>query len=88
MHWHEGDSGVCLTYSNENVSVEACLYSEGSNPSETMKKSKTTDLKTPNEKEKPMINSLKTTILRWAKATVITVSLGIVGEISLQPNAL
>ncbi len=35
-----------------------------------------------------MISSLKTTILRWAKATVITVSLGIVGEISLQPNAL
>ncbi len=35
-----------------------------------------------------MKNSLKTTILRWAKATVITVSLGIVGEVHLQPNAL
>ncbi len=53
-----------------------------------MRKNKTTDLKTPKKKEKPMKNSLKTTILRWAKATVITVSLGIVGEVHLQPNAL
>lgn len=91
MHWHEGDSSVCLTYRNENVKVEACLFGSSNLP-ETLietRKGKTTVLKTPKERRKPMSkNSLVTTILRWVKATVITVSLGAVGAVHLQPNVL
>ncbi len=35
-----------------------------------------------------MNNSLKTKMLRWIKATVIAVSMGLSGLPSLQPNAL
>lgn len=35
-----------------------------------------------------MNNSLKTKMLRWVKATVIAVSMGLSGLPSLQPNAL
>lgn len=90
MHWHEGDSSVCLTYRNENVTVDAYLFGSSNLP-ETLietRKGKTTVLKTPEERRKPMKkNSLVTTILRWVKATVITVSLGSVGAAHLQPNA-
>lgn len=91
MHWYEGDSSVCLAYSNENVKVEACLFGSSNLP-ETLnetRKGKTTVLKTPDERRKPMRkDSSVTTILRWVKATVITVSLGLVGATCLQPNAL
>ncbi|WP_141656823.1 hypothetical protein [Marinomonas fungiae] len=89
MHWHEGDSSVCLAYSNENVTVEACLFGSSNLP-ETLNKARkgTTDLKTPEQKGKPMKNSLVTKISRWAKASVITVSLGLNGATYLQPNVL
>ena len=90
MHWHEGDSGVCLAYSNENVKVEACLFGSSNLP-ETMskaRKGKTTVLKTPEERRKPMKTRVVTSILRWVKAIVITVSLGSLGAVHLQPNAL
>ncbi len=35
-----------------------------------------------------MNNSLKTEMLRWVKATVVAVSMGLSGSPSLQPNAL
>lgn len=90
MHWHEGDSGVCLAYSNENVKVEACLFGSSNLP-ETMnktRKGKTTVLKTPDERRKPMKTRVVTSILRWVKTIVITVSLGSLGAVHLQPNAL
>lgn len=91
VHWHEGDSSVCLAYRNENVKVEACLFGSSNLPETMIKahKGKTTVLKTPEERRKPMEKySSVTTILRWVKATVITVSLGSVGAVHLQPNVL
>lgn len=92
MHWHEGDSSVCLTYSNIYVKVEACISGSSNLPETTENpyEGKATVLKTPNERRKTMNgnNRLVATILRWVKATAITVSLGLVGAIHLQPNAL
>ncbi|WP_460860272.1 hypothetical protein [Rheinheimera gaetbuli] len=73
------------------MKVEACLFGSSNLPETLIKtrEGKTTVLKTPKERRKPMkINSLVTKVLRWVKATVITVSLGSVGAIHLQPNAL
>lgn len=86
VYWHEGDNGICLTYSNENVKVETCYFGSSNLP-ETLNK-KTTDFKTPDKRRKPMKNRLVNKLLRWVKATVITVSLGSVGAVHLQPNVL
>ena len=92
MHWHEGDSGVCLAYRNENVKVEACLFWELESPfniDKNPKGVKATVLKTPEPWRKPMKkSSLVTVILRWVKTIAITVSLGLNGETYLQPNVL
>lgn len=89
MHWSEGNSGVCLTYKNEIVKAEVCLFGSSNLP-ETMiinQKEKATTLKTTDMRRKPMKNRLVKTFLRWVNATVITVSLGSSGAVHLQPNA-
>lgn len=56
VHWHEGDSSVCLMYRNENVKVEACLFGSSNLPEILIeaREGKTTVLKTPKERRKPM----------------------------------
>lgn len=94
MHWHEGSNGVCLAYSVEtpspiSIELEACILGSSNLPETTIvRKDKTTVLETPTERSKSMKNSLKDKMLRWVKATVIAVSMGLSGSPSLQPNAL
>ncbi len=94
VHWHEGGNGICLAYSVEtsspiSIELEACILGSSNLPeTTTIRKDKTTVLKTPTKRNKPMNNSLKTEMLRWVKATVIAVSMGLSGSPSLQPNAL
>ncbi len=94
VHWHEGGNGICLAYSVEtsspiSIELEACILGSSNLPeTTTIRKDKTTVLKTPTKRNKPMNNSLKTKMLRWVKATVIAVSMGLSGLPSLQPNAL
>ena len=94
MHWHEGGNGVCLAYSVEtpspiSIELEACILGSSNLPEATIvRKDKTTVLETPTKRSKSMKNSLKAKMLRWVKATVIAVSMGLPGSPSLQPNAL
>lgn len=94
MHWHESGNGICLAYSVEtpsqiSIELEACILGSSNLPETTaIRKDITTVLKTPTKRNKPMNNSLKTKMLRWVKATVIAVSMGLSGSPSLQPNAL
>lgn len=94
MHWHEGGNGICLAYSVEtpspiSIELEACILGSSNLPeTTTIRKDKTTVLETPTKRIKPMNNSLKTKMLRWVKANVIAVSMGLSGSPSLQPNAL
>lgn len=102
VHWHEGGSTTCLTYSNENVKAEVCLLGSSNLPeakkearkgenarkSKAVRKNKTVNLKTPRNGEKSMKTSLKSKVLRWVKVAAIGASLGLSGAPSLQPNAL
>ena len=90
MHWHEGDSSVCLTYSNTVVKVEACLFGSSNLP-ETWNTTQEVEVNvpgTPKERGTPMKNRVVARILRWVRTFAITVSLGSVGAVHLQPNAL
>ncbi|MEZ9178133.1 hypothetical protein [Vibrio kanaloae] len=93
-HWHKDGNGTCLTYSVEtpspiSIELEACILGSSNLPeTTTVRKDETTVLETPTKRKKPMDNSLKAKMLRWVKATVIAVSMGLSGSPSLQPNAL
>lgn len=88
MHWHEGDSSVCLTYTNNVVKAEACLFGSSNLPENeiTTLEVKTNESETPKQRRKPMKSRLVTGILRWVRASVIAFSLGSVGAVHLQPN--
>ena len=90
MHWHEGNNGVCLTYINNVVKAEACLFGSSNLPENeiTTLEVKANESETPKERRKPMKNRLVTSILRWVRTSVIAFSLGSVGAVHLQPNAL
>jgi hypothetical protein len=102
VHWHEGGSTTCLTYSNENVKAEVCLLGSSNLPeakketrkgenarkSKAVRKVETVNLKTPKNGEKSMKISLKSKVLSWVKVAAISALMGLSGTPSLQPNAL
>lgn len=91
MHWDEGYNGICLASGVEapsqiNIELEACILGSSNFPeTTTIRKGKTTVLKTPTKRNKPMNNSLKTKMLRWVKATVIAVSMGYLVHSAFNP---
>ena len=90
VHWHEGDSCVYLTYTNNVVEMKTCLFGSSNLPETTVitQEVKANNQSNVTKKEKPMKNRFLSGFKRWVRASAITVSLGSFGAVHLQPNAL